>query len=516
MEKTILIGIDIGSTNIKTVIFDTELNILANEANEIEIYYPKPGWTEYDPASWWEHVKDTLRRALKNAKSAPQAVLGVGVSSLGCCTVPLDEDGNHIYNAIPWHDHRAGEEVAFLEKHCRDQIYNACSNIPTVLSATPHLMWLKKHEPDIYSKMHKYTEASGFIVQKLTQQFVLDYSMASALDYGFNIHNLTYDEELIAAMELDVEKYPNLHDNRKCVSGITEIAARETGLLEGTPVYLGGLDIVTAALSVGAVKPGQGFYSMGSASNMMIVAEKNKQTERMTSIVHVVNPELKFLFGSQATIGFSLKWFSEQFCEQEKMAAQILNNKINVFEILSSEAAKVDPGSGGVIYLPFLFGKFHPIFNPNSTGAFLGITATTTKAQMIRSVMEGCTFNMYETIKSASQIGIALDEIIASGGPTNSDIWCQIIADVTNITVRTITTSEATPLGNAIIVGNGEGLFDGFEQAIEQHITYDRVFTPDPKRHKRYEELFVLYNKFYEVLLPVYEDLADIKSRLLH
>jgi xylulokinase len=132
---------------------------------------------------------------------------------------------------------------------------------------------------------------------------------------------------------------------------------------------------------------------------------------------------------------------------------------------------------------------------------------------MIRSIMEGCTFNMYETIKSASQIGIELDEIITSGGPTNSQLWCQIISDVTNTKVVTINTPEATPLGNAILVGVGEGLFESFEQATEQFIKRERTYQPDAKRHELYEELFGLYNRIYQSLVPRFEDHATMKKR---
>ena len=513
MKKNILIGIDVGSTNIKSVIFDQNLNILANESNEVEIHFPKPGWTEYNPGDWWNHVQNTLRRALEKTRVNPSAVAGIGVSSLGCCTVPLDKNGNHLYNAIPWSDHRAGEEVAFLEKNCRDRIFEACGNIPTVLSATPHLMWLKKHEPHVYSRIYKYTEASGYIVQKLTGKFVLDYSIASALDYGFHIHTLDYDRDLIEAMGLDVDKYADLHENRIPVAGLSNKAAEETGLLSGTPVYLGGLDIVTGALAGGAVKFGQGFYSMGSASNMMIVADRKHQSQYMTSVIHVTDPDFKFLFGSQATIGFSLKWFGDQFGIQEKFAANILGNSINNFEIMTAEALKTDPGAGGVLFFPYLFGKFHPVFNPHASGLFFGITTATTKSQIIRSIMEGCTFNMYETIKSASNIGITLDEIIASGGPTNSELWCQIIADVTNTKVITINTPEATPLGNAILVGVGEGLFEGFEQVVDQFIKREKVYQPDAGRHELYEEFFTLYDKIYQSLIPRFKDHAELKQR---
>ena len=515
MKKDILIGIDIGSTNIKSVLFDSDLRIIANESEEIEILFPQPGWTEYNPSDWWRFVKSTLSRCLKNNQIDPARVIGIGVSSLGCCTVPLNEQGDHIYNAIPWHDHRANDEVQFIEENCRDLLFEACGNIPTVLSATPHLMWLKKHEPDVYQNIYKYTEASGFIVQKLTGEFVLDYSIASALDYGFDIHKLDYSLELIGAMGLDVEKYARLHENRKPVGGVTKQAADETGLGEGTPVYLCGLDVVSATLAGGVIAPGQGFYSMGSASNMMIGAEKSHQSPYLTSVMHMVDPDIKLLFGSQASIGFSLKWFQEQFGTAEKEAAKLLDGNIDAFELMTIAALKTKPGAGGLLYFPYLFGKFHPVFKPNAVGTFFGITSTTSKAEFIRAIMEGCVYNMYETIKSAESIGINLDEIITSGGPSKSPLWCQIIADVTNKKVVTIETSEASPLGNAMLVGVEEGVFTSYEEVVSRFIKREKEYLPNQKTHDLYKELFALYNQVYNDLQPSFDSLADIKARLL-
>ena len=512
MQKQAIVGIDIGSTNIKTVVYDAELNMLAQAVKEIAMLHPRPGWTEYDPALWWEYVKDTSQRALREAGIVPGAVAGIGVSSLGCCTVPLDGRGHHLYHAIPWSDQRATAEVEYLERCCRDEIYAACGNIPTVLSATPHLMWLKKHEPDIYHRMHKYTEASGFIVQKLTGQFLLDYSMASALDYGFDTTRLEYDASLIEKMHLDIEKYPVPHDNRMAAGLLTEKAAQATGFVAGTPVYLGGLDIVTATVAVGAVSPGQGFCSMGSASNLMIVADSGVKSPYLTSLLHPMNPAMRLLFGSQPAIGFSFQWFSQQLCCQERQEAALLGPGTSVFEVMTRKASSVPPGSGGLVYLPYLFGKFHPVFNPAATGVFFGITATTTREEMMRAVMEGCTYNLHETIESARALGIQLDEIVASGGPAQSDLWCQIIADVTQAKVKTLHTSEASPLGNAIIAGLGEGVWDSYETVLGKLAKSHKCYSPNPNHHVRYRNLFGLYRQLYQDLQSAYAKLGELKA----
>jgi xylulokinase len=514
MKKDIIAGIDIGSSNIKTVLFNKDLEIEANESREINILFPRPGWTEYNPDDWWKYVKETLRDCLLKTNISPERIAGVGLSSLGCCAVPLDKNGDHVYNAIPWSDQRAEKEVEFLVNNCKEQIFSACGNIPTGLSATPHLMWIKNSEPEVYRRIYKYTEASGYLGRKLTGNFVLDHSMASGLDYGFDVNTLDYNRELIKSMGLDRDKFPSLYKNTESIGNVTEEAAKETGLISGTPVYMGGLDILSAAVAGGAIQPGQGFYSMGSASNMMIITDKKVSTPYMTSILHIISPGIRCLFGSQGSVGYSLKWFRDQLGQPEQRAAAVLDDRVNAFEIMTSEAMKTEPGAGGVIYLPYLFGKFHPVFNQHAQGVFFGVTPTTTKSKIIRAIMEGCTYNMYETIKSARDIGIELSEIITSGGPSKSGLWCRIIADVTNCRVITIESPEASPMGNAILAGVGNGLFDGFKQAADKYIKKENEYVPDKKNHQLYEEIFDIYNEVYNSVAPSFSRMVKLKEKM--
>lgn len=503
--KNVIIGIDIGSTNIKTVIFDKDFNILANVSEEIDIIFPRPGWTEYDPGEWWKKVKITLKKGLTISKADPKKISGIGISSLGCCAVPLDRDGLHLYNAIPWSDQRTVKEVEFLEKNCRDSIYSASGNIPTRISPTPRLLWIKNNEPEIYKKTFKYTEASGFIGAKFTGKFTLDYSMASGLDFGFNSKKLKFDEDIISSMNLDIEKFPELHPNTEKIGYVSKNVSNELGLIDGIPVYIGGLDILSALLAAGAVSSGQGVYSMGSAANMMFVTNKKATTPYLQTYIHLIDPgKMRILNGTQGSIGYSLKWFKNEFGIPEMEASKLFNNRVDPFQLMDMLAEKVHPGSNGLIYFPFLFGKYHPIFSETVKGIFFNITPMTTRSHFIRAIMEGCTYNMYENIKSAEEIGINLDEIIVSGGPSRSALWCQIISDITDKRIQTIKNPEGSPLGNAMLVSVGEGLFSSFEEVIKKAVIKDKVYEPDATNHKIYTDLFEMYKDFYNACLPVY------------
>ncbi len=514
MKGDILIGIDIGSSNVKTVMFDKNCNVLASETQEYTTIIPKPGWTEYNPEEWWDCVKNTLKRALQKTQVEPQRIAGIGLSSLGCCPVPMDEKGNVVYNGIPWSDQRAQFEVNFLTEKCKDMIFEACKNIPTTMNAIPHLLWIKNNEPEIYKKIYKFSEPSGFLAQRFTGEYTLDYSFASSLDFGFDLKTLSWSKNLIEAMGLDIEKYPRLHANAECLGHVTANAAKETGIIEGIPVFLFFLDFTPGALAAGVLYSGQGYYSMGSGANMITLTDNQTvASPYLISIIHAKGPQLRMLDGVQGSIGYSIRWFRDNFAGLEQQAADILEKQVSAFEIMNMEAIKTKPGSGGVIYLPYLFGKFHPILNPNAKGVFFGVSPTTTRAHLIRATMEGCSYDMYQSLKSSLNMGLNVDEIIATGGPSKSDMWCQIMADVTNRKIITVNAPEAAPFGDAILAGVGSGIFKNFEEVAEKAIKTDRVFEPNSANHNMYEELFAIYENIYKSTLKDFDKLMEVQLK---
>jgi xylulokinase len=507
--KSYLIGIDIGSSNVKTVVFDDKCEVLASETQEYTTIVPKPGWTEYSPDEWWDCAKNTLKQAIKKSKIDTGKIAGIGVSSLGCCPVPMDKNGKVIYNGIPWSDQRAQAETKFLIENCSEEIYSACKNTPTTLNAIPHMMWIKNEEPEIYNKIHKFSEPSGFLVQRLTGEFTLDYSFASSLDFGFDLSTLNWDKELIEKMGLDIDKYPRLHSNSEAAGTVTLKAAEETGLVAGIPVFSGGPDFTPGALAAGVLHSGQAYCSMGSGANVIVLTEDQEVgSPYLISIIHAKGPQLRMLDGVQGSIGYSLRWFRDQF-----IGENMIKDGKNAFEVMSSEAAKTEPGAGGVIYLPYLFGKFHPVLNPHARAVFLGMNGMTTRAQMIRAVMEGCCYDMYESLKISLDLGLNIDEIIVTGGPSKSDLWCQIMSDVTNKRISVVNAPEAAPFGDAILAGVGTGVFKGFEDVSEKYISKEKLYEPVYKNHLFYKEIFEIYQSTYSCLTDQFKKLERVMTK---
>lgn len=511
MKRENLIGIDIGSTNTKVMVCNKNCEVIANESEENGLYASKPDWAEYDPNEWWDRVKRLVKVCINKAQIKPSSIAGIGISSLGATTVLVDGYGEPLYNAIMWADRRAKKEVENLKKY-ENRILKISGNIPSLINSTSHIIWIKKNNPDLYNRMYKFMEPSGFIGCKLTGKFTLDWTFASGFCLGFDYKKLDYDKDLIELVGLDIEKFPNLHRNTESIGGVTKKATEETGLEEGIPVFIGGHDVVSAAMGAGAIYPGQGYFSVGSAANLLIMTRKDIVTPHMLSITHIVGPDVRVLDGVQGSVGFSLKWFRDNLGNLERSFSELLGS-FNCYEVLTAEAEKAKPGSGGIIYLPFLYGKFHPDFMKDTSSVFFGITHNSTRGQIIRSIMEGTIYNMYENLKTALDLNIEIHEIITNGGPTRCNLWCQIISDITNKKVLTLSSPEGSLFGNIILAGVGSKMFKSFDDAVERFVIKGKVFEPAEKNHNVYERLFKIYKDISKSLGPSFTNLESVKDK---
>lgn len=485
--RKLLLGIDIGTSACKVAAFEKSGKVVAQANRPYSLYYPNPGWVEQNPDEWWEAICLGIRDVLKAGSIEAEEIVGIGIDGQSWSAIPVDKDGNCLYNTPIWMDTRArdickrvGEKVGF------DRIFEVAGNGFEPAYTTPKMIWFKEEHPDIYEKTDKFLQSNSYIALKLTGVMSQDKSQGYGIHF-FNMKTCTYDEKLAEDLGLSVDKVPAVYDCHDIVGFVTKEAALKTGLAAGTPVVAGGLDAACGTLGAGVYKPGQTQEQGGQAGGMSICLDEAKGHPKLILGTHVI-PDLWLLQGGTVGGGGVLRWFKQELGGEDS------------FDDLTAMADKIAPGSDGLVFLPYMAGERSPIWNPDAKGVFYGLSFDKTRAHMARAALEGVAFSLEHNLKTAREIGVDVEEMLAMGGAANSEVWVQIKADVTGKTFKIPTSDTATTLGAAILAGVGVGLYESFEEAVKETVTITRVQEPDMERHAIYQEAMEKYLKLSEVM----------------
>lgn len=500
--KKLLLGIDIGTSACKVVVFDYSGDVLAQSTKPYNIYYPMQGWVEQDPMEWWKCVCCAVKECLAAGKVDPAHIAGIGIAGQSWSAIPIDKKGNVLCNTPIWMDTRASDISArILQKLGFDRIFRVSGNSFEPTYTTPKILWFKEHRPEIFNKTHKFLQSNSFIAYKLTGSITQDVSQGYGL-HVFDMKTARYDEKLCGEMGIPGEMLPDIFACHEVIGQVTKEAADETGLKEGTPVVAGGLDAACGTLGAGVVNIGETQEQGGQAGGMSICVGEATAHPKLILGFHVV-PGLWLLQGGTVG-GGSLKWFREQLGTYEE--SQEKQTGISAYKIMDEEASSVNPGSDGLIFLPYMAGERSPLWDRNAMGVFFGLEYTKTRAHMIRAIMEGCAYALNHNIETAEEVGVKVDTLNAMGGAANSMLWTQIKSDVTGKIIKVPSSDTATTLGAAILAGIGTGVYEDFGKAVASTIKIKRIHEPDMNNHK-------IYTEYGEIYLEIYKQLKDTMAR---
>lgn len=485
--KRQLLGIDIGTSACKVAVFDEEGKVLAQANRPYRVYYPQSGWAEQNPEEWWEAICDAVREVLSEESVNAELIKGIGVDGQSWSAIPVDENGSVLHNTPIWMDTRARYLCERVKEEIgADEIFRVAGNDFLPSYVTPKLLWFKEERPEVFQKTSKFLQSNSYIVMKLTGEMSQEYSQCYGLHF-FHMEKRTYDSALAEKMGLSPELMPKLYACDEIVGSVTKEAAEKTGLKAGTPVVAGGLDAACGALGAGVYRPGETQEQGGQAGGMSICTDRALSHKALILGTHVV-PGLWLLQGGTVGGGGTLKWFRQE-----------LGSGLS-FDELTAEAAKVSPGSDGVLFLPYMAGERSPIWNPDAKGVFYGLSFDKTRGHMIRAVLEGVAFSLEHNLRTAAETGICVDSLNAMGGASNSVLWTQIKADVTGKTIRVPSSDTATTLGAAILAGVGCGLYGSYDEAVGRTIRITRVQEPNPQNKAVYDRAMERYLRLYEDL----------------
>ena len=472
-----LLGIDIGTEGCKAIVFSLRGESLARSYKQYSITIPQPTWAEQDPQQWWKAVRKSVAEVVKRTSNKGGEISSVSVSGQSPVLLPVDRRGNALMNALIWMDRRA---VAQSKRMAQTVgiTDDASLNLPKAI-------WVRENRTHIFHETYKFLQTTDFIEFKLTGNFVTDWLNAGTFHFDYRRHE--WPTGLLDRLKIPVEKLPKVLRSSEIVGSVTEVAARETGLKKGTPVAAGGIDAYLAMMGVNALTVGSTCEITGSSTCLMVPSrreipdpEKRVQCEKFPLL-----PNFWITWGTMSSTGASLRWFRDKI---ESKAS---------YQDLDAEAEKAPPGSGGLIFLPYLMGERSPIWDTYARGVFIGLSLNHSRKHLIRAMLEGCAFGIRHNLEIVEQLGAKVDEIRSCGGAAKSRVFGQIKADVTGKPVVILQEIEASALGAAILASVGAGFHPNLRKAAENMAHTEYKISPRKDLFKKYDFSFRMYKDAY-------------------
>lgn len=503
-----IISYDLGTTGNKATLFKNDGKLLASVFHPYETNYFNINWVEQDPNDWYESVKISTQKLFKLSKINSDDVKVISFSGQMMGIVPIDRNGNPLRPAIIWADQRSITQADRLKKLGDEKVYSITGSRITPTYAGPKISWIKDNEPDVYSNAFKFLFAKDFIIYKLTGIAGTDFSDAS-LSLIFDIRKKQWSAELAEILNIDIGKLPEVSASTSIVGTVIPSVASELGLSEKTLVVRGAGDGSAATIGAGVFDSCEAYVYLGSSSWISTCASEPffDSKARTFNFCYPI-PDFYCPTGTMQSGGGSYQWAKNALCQFEEKLAKELN--LNVYSIMDDLVDSTNPGAKGLIFLPYLVGERSPHWNVNAKGAFIGLSVTHNKNDMLRAVLEGVSFNLKMILDVFEKSGgYNFKKIRLIGGGAKGRNWRQIIADVFQKPIAVAKfPEEATSIGAAIIGGIGTKIITIND--AKNFVKDLCLVEPRSMYFKRYEKMYEVFQKSYYSLLESFDLLAKI------
>lgn len=493
------IGADLGTSGIKLILMDSEGHVLQSATEKYPISYPRPGWSEQNPTDWWEACKKGIIRVTKGYPLQDIAAIGIDGQMHGLVT--LDEHANVIRPAILWNDGRSVEQVKYLNETIGTEKISAYTgNIAFAGFTAPKLLWVREHEPEKFQKIRWVMLPKDYLTYQLTGLFCTDQSDAAGM-LMLDVKNRCWSKEMLEICGLQESNLPVLHESYEVIGTLTGKAADELGLREDVKIIAGAGDNAAAAIGSGTVGDGTCNISLGTSGTVFVSSDVFREGK---------NNSVHNFAHADGTYHFLGCMLSAASCN-EWWVTKILNE--NNFK--REEDAIGNPGSSGLLFLPYLMGERSPHNNPKARGAFLGLRMDTTRADMLQAVLEGVAFGIRDSVEEIRSAGVNIHYSTLCGGGAKSLIWQQIMADVLNIDIGILANEEGPALGSAILAAVGNGEFPSVNDACQKIVHVVKVIHPRKEAVAKYDKLYRIFRKAYPATMDLSRELDDLNQDLI-
>ena len=500
-----LMGVDIGTTGVKAVVFDERGGQLARAYEEYHLLFPSPGANELDPRLVMDAALRVIERAAGEAGDG-DPVAAIGIASQGEAFTPIASDGRMIGNTMIYSDSRCAPLVEpWSDAFGAEKLYRITGHIPYSMYSLYKFLWLKEHEPEVWETAWKFLFFEDLLAFVLTGGTKTDYSMA-ARSMMFDVTKKEWSPEILDALGMDHHRLPEVVPSGGIVGSVKPDIAGKLRLRPGVTVSVCGHDQPVGALGCGAASPGRASYSIGTVECVCVAADRlimSTDLMRANLVIypHVV-PDTYTTQGFNMTGGSVLKWVRDNFAVEEAHEARRVGE--DPYDRIIA-AASTEPAD--VILLPHFGPTGTPHLDSLGAGVLFGLKLSTTRAEVIRAVLEGITYEIKWNLSILSEAGFALDELRAVGGGAKSETWMQIKADILGIPLTTMRVTEATCMGAALLAGHGAGMLDVRTTSWAEPI---KTFEPRAEYASMYEERFAIYQEIYKSLGRAREMLSQL------
>jgi xylulokinase len=500
-----LIGLDVGTSGCRAVVFGLDGRLLAAAGREYAVDLPRLGWAEQDSDTVWRLALEAMREAV--ARSGSTAVAAIGLSVHGEAVTPLDAEGRPLRPTILGMDTRTGEQNAWLREHLGARPLFERTGMPIhTINTLPKLLWIREHEPGVWRDAARFALVEDLLIGRMTGRWVLSECLASRTQLA-DLADGGWDPGILDALGLDAGRLGEIRPSGHVAGPLTAELTASLGLARPPLVVTGGHDQACGALGAGLTRPDLASVSTGTAEVVEVAlgspVVSGPLYEGNISVYRHVLPGLFLAMTLNHSGGLSLRWFRDAFCEPQVAEAARLGQ-----DPYDAILAGAPDGPTDLLVLPHFSGSGTPTFDTASRGAMLGLTFATTRADVARAILEGLTFELRLNLELLREGGVRIDLLRAIGGGARSALWLQLKADITGIPVVAPRITEAAAFGAALLAGAGAGLIasarDGADRLVEVSATYQ----PDAVRHAAYGARFEAYRELYPALAPISHRLA--------
>ena len=497
------LGVDIGTSSTKTILITERGKILSEATASYPLSHPKPMWSEQNPDHWWRATVKTTRHVVAASGVDGTQIKAIGLSGQMHGSVFLDKDNKVIRPALLWNDQRTVAECDEIESRAggRSRLIRMVANPALTGFTAPKVLWLRNHEPHNYDRLHKVLLPKDDVRRRLTGSYATDVSDASGmllLDVGRRKWSL----KLMEKLDLDSSLFAEVYESEDVTGTLTKRAARILGLSPNCLVVGGAGDCAANAIGTGVVRSGVVSTSLGTSGVTFVHSDEMQfdKQGRLHTFCHAVRGKWHMM-GVNLCAGGSLQWFADNLGTPET---------VDIFKSMNRAARQVSVGSDGLFFLPYLAGERTPHCDPHARGCFIGLTMSHTQGHMIRSVMEGVTYALRDSLAIFQDMKIPVRQIRTSGGGAKSKLWREMQANVLGKKVVTINTDQGPALGVALLAAVGAGAYANIQQACKAVIKETSITAVQRSVKREYDKRFPIYQHLYRSLKRDFQDIADL------